>query len=123
MKARTLIAVAIAAALPLGAAIAADNDQYGKEKDKSTMHDSNFKKLDANADVRISQAEAAADSAIVFSRADSNGDGYLDNDEWKASSKDSNKPQPQSMPSDSTTPTEPTEPASTPPPDTETPRQ
>jgi len=127
MKAsRTVIAVAIAAALPLGAAIAADNDQYGKEKDKSTMQDSNFKKLDANADGRISQAEAAADSTIVFSSADSNGDGYLDNDEWKANSKGSNKPQPQSMPSDSTAPTEPTEPtepAGTPPPDTETPRQ
>jgi hypothetical protein len=59
----------------------------------------------------------------VFSRADSNGDGYLDNDEWKASAKGSSKPQPQSMPSDSTTPTEPTDSASTPPPDTETPRQ
>ena len=77
-------------------------------------------------DGRISQAEAAADSTIVFSSADSNGDGYLDNDEWKASSKGSAKPQPQSMPSDSTAPaepTEPTEPAGTPPPDTETPRQ
>ena len=127
MKAsRTVIAVAIAAALPLGTAMAADNDQYGKEKDKSTMHDSSFKKLDANGDGRISQAEAAADSTIVFSSADSNGDGYLDNDEWKASSKGSAKPQPQSMPSDSTAPaepTEPTEPAGTPPPDTETPRQ
>ena len=93
MKAsRTLIAVAIAAALPLGAAVAADNDQYGKEKDKSMMPDSSFKKLDANGDGRISQAEAAADSTIVFSTADANGDGYLDNDEWKASTKGSAKP-------------------------------
>ena len=116
MKAsKTVIAVAIAALMPLGAAVAADNDQYGKDKDKSTMPDSGFKKLDANDDGRISQAEAAADSTIVFSSADSNGDGYLDSDEWKASAKGSNKPQPQSMPSDSTAPTaaadEPSEPA------------
>ena len=131
MKAsRTSIAVAIAAVLPLGAAIAADNDQYGK--DKSTMHDSSFKKLDTNGDGRISQTEAAADSSIVFSSADANGDGYLDDSEWKASMKGSKEPKPQSMPSDptepapSTTPPDTTTPptdTTTPPPDTETPRQ
>ena len=47
MKARILIATAAAALLPLAAAVAADNDQYGKEKDKSTMPDSAFKKLDS----------------------------------------------------------------------------
>lgn len=114
MKARILIATA--ALLPLAAAVAADNE-YGK--DKSTMPDAAFKKLDANADGRISQAEAAADSTIVFTSADANGDGYLDSAEWKASSKGkgSTSPTPQSEPS----PTE--EPATTPPPDTETPRQ
>ena len=132
MKAsRTLIAAAIAAVLPLGAAIAADNDQYGS-KDKSTMHDSSFKKLDTNGDGRISQAEAAADSSVVFSSADANGDGYLDNDEWKSSKKGSKKPRQQSMPSDptepapSTTPPDSTTPppdTTSPPPDTETPRQ
>ena len=70
MKARILIATA--ALLPLAAAVAADNE-YGK--DKSTMPDAAFKKLDANADGRISQAEAAADSTIVFTSADANGDG------------------------------------------------
>ncbi len=49
------------------------------------MPDSTFKKLDTNGDGRISQAEAAADSTIVFSTADANGDGYLDSAEWKAS--------------------------------------
>ena len=92
------------------------------------MPDASFKKLDTNEDGRISQAEAAADSTIVFSSADTNGDGYLDSAEWKASSKsDRHKPQsPQSMPSgepggirrsDTAPPTD------TPPPDTETPRQ
>src|SRR5688572_32504614 len=122
MKARkTMIALAIASLIPLGAAVAGDNDQYGG-KDKS--HASNFKKLDTNKDGRISQAEAAVDSTIVFSTADANGDGYLDTDEWKASAKSgSSKPQ-------STTPSEPdsampesTEPTGQPAPDTETPRQ
>jgi hypothetical protein len=119
MKARILIATAAAALLPLAVAVAADNDQYGKEKDKSMMPDTAFKKLDANGDGRISKAEAAADSTIVFSSADANGDGYLDSAEWKASTsgKGATSPTPQSEPS----PTE--EPATTPPPDTETPRQ
>lgn len=130
MKAKpTLIAAAIAALLPLGVTVAADNDQYGKEKDQASMPDSSFKKLDTNGDGRISQAEAAADSTVVFSSADSNGDGYLDSSEWKASTKsDMKKPQsPQSMPSGEPGGTPPTDTApptdKTPPPDTETPRQ
>ena len=93
----------------------------------------NFKKLDTNKDGRISQAEAAVDSSIVFSSADTNGDGYLDSDEWKAASKGSNTPQsqPQSQPSDTPDTTSPPSsdmPRSVPPsgdrsPDTETPRQ
>lgn len=128
---KTLIAAAVVALIPLGtAAIAGDND-YGS-KDKAGAGAS-FKKLDANKDGRISQAEAAADTTIVFSSADTNGDGYLDNDEWKAAQKGSSEPQPQSMPSqgtppESSTPPETTAPDSTvtpgsQPPDTETPRQ
>jgi hypothetical protein len=121
MKAsRILIATTAAALLPLAAAVAGDNDQYGKEKDKSMMPDTVFKKLDSNGDGRISQAEAAADSTIVFTTADANGDGYLDSAEWKASTKGSTSPTPQSAP---TSPAAPEEPATTPPPDTETPRQ
>jgi hypothetical protein len=120
MKARIIIAMAASALLPLAAASAADNDQYGKDKDKSMMPDSAFKKLDANGDGRISQAEAAADSTIVFSSADANGDGYLDSAEWKASTKGATtSPTPQSTP----TPAEEPAPSTTPPPDTETPRQ
>jgi len=129
MKTRnTLIAVAVAALIPLGAAVA--GDQYGKDSDKS-MSGSSFKKLDTNKDGKISQAEAAVDSTIVFSTADANGDGYLDNAEWKAAAKSgSSKPQSQSeptydqsspAPSDSTVPSP--EPSSSPQPDTETPRQ
>jgi hypothetical protein len=132
MKAsKTLIAVAVAALIPLGAAVAGDNDQYGS-KDKSMSH-SSFKKLDANKDGKISQAEAAADSTIVFSTADTNGDGYLDNDEWKASAKsgsskpqsDSSRPQSESSAPATSDPSMPqgTEPSGQPAPDTETPRQ
>jgi hypothetical protein len=125
MKAnRTLIAAAVAALIPLGAAIAADNDQYG-DKDKSGMPDSSFKKLDTNKDGRISQAEAAADTTVVFSTADANGDGYLDSAEWKASAKgSSNKPQ-SDMPSSphQEQVIKPEGTTATPSPDTETPRQ
>jgi|SRR5678815_3816105 hypothetical protein len=124
MKSRNLkIALAVAALIPLGVAVA--GDQYGSKSDKTAGE--SFKKLDTNKDGRISQAEAAVDSTIVFSTADVNGDGYLDSDEWKAAAKGSNKPQSQSQdssapssempqgtpPADTTTPT----------PDTETPRQ
>ena len=120
MKARkTMIAVAIAALIPLGAAVAGDNDQYGS-KDKTGS--SSFKKLDTNKDGKISQAEAAVDSTIVFSTADANGDGYLDTDEWKASAK-SGSSKPQSSPSPDSTMPEGTEPTGQPAPDTETPRQ
>jgi len=119
MKAsKTLIAAAIAALIPLGAAVAADNG-YG-EKDKAPS----FDKLDTNHDGRISQTEAAADSQIVFSSADANGDGYIDSKEFKAASKKgSASPAPQS---ESTPPADPSmqQPSTTTPqPDTETPRQ
>lgn len=122
---KTLIAVAVAALIPLGAAaVAGDNDQYGG-KDKSMSH-SSFKKLDTNKDGRISQAEAAADSTIMFSSADTNGDGYLDSDEWKANARSgSSKPQSESSAPATSDPDMPqnTEPAGQPAPDTETPRQ
>ena len=137
MKARkTLIAMAVATLIPLGAAVAGDNDQYGS-KDKSMSHAS-FKKLDTNKDGRISQAEAAADSTIMFSTADTNGDGYLDKDELKASeSAGSTGNQQQSTPSsqspESSSPssdssmdpnqTQGAQPSGQPAPDTETPRQ
>jgi len=51
--------------------------------------------LDANRDGRISREEAATDSKIVFSTADKNGDGYLDNSEYsnRDMSNDSSMPE------------------------------
>jgi hypothetical protein len=83
-----------------------------------------FDTLDANRDGRISQVEASADTTIVFTSADKNGDGYLDKSEWKGKDKSGTTPtpQPQSMPeSTDTVPQSP--PESEPTPDTETPRQ
>ena len=125
---KTLVAVAIAALIPLaGTAIAGD-------KDKSHSG-TTFDTLDTNRDGRISQAEASADVNIVFSTADANADGYLDNAEFKkarkAKSGDYPSPsqpqsQPQSqMPADSTGQPDTNAPdqSAAPPVDTETPRQ
>jgi hypothetical protein len=121
---KTLIVLAVTALLPLGAAVAAD--QYGS-KEKTGMGMS-FDKLDTNRDGKISQAEAAADTDLVFSTADANGDGYLDKSEWRKhekAEKGSTSPTPQSSPAPTTDPSVPpssqsSEPA---PSDTETPRQ
>jgi len=124
MKARRYltVAAAVAALIPLGVAVAGDNDQYKNDKSAGVS----FKKLDTNKDGRISQAEAAVDSTVVFSSADLNGDGYLDSEEWLAAKKGSNQPQSQSQ--DTTAPSSDL-PQGTPPPAdastpaTETPRQ
>jgi hypothetical protein len=114
---RTVIAVAIAALIPLGAAVAGD-------KDKTGYAGASFDTLDTNRDGKVSQAEAAADATIVFSSADANGDGYLDKSEWKNRAKGTTSPTPQSTP-ETTDPAMPQgdQPASEPKPDTETPRQ
>lgn len=122
---KTLIVIAAATLIPLGAAVA------GEGKDKSGSMGPSFDTLDANRDGRISQAEAASDTTVVFSTADKNGDGYLDKSEWRAHLKSgsSTQPQPQSMPqtttpdSSTTDSTIPEPSASEPKPDTETPRQ
>ncbi|MEO8019516.1 MAG: EF-hand domain-containing protein [Pseudomonadota bacterium] len=116
---KTLIALSAAALLPLGMAVAAEG-QYAKDK-AGTMEPS-FDKLDTNRDGKISQAEASADTNLVFSSADANGDGYVDKSEWKNRQKGSTSPAPQSLPDPSTDPVAPqsSEPA---PADTETPRQ
>jgi len=117
---KTLIAVALAAVIPLGVAVA--GDQYGKDKDKMGTMSPAFDKLDTNRDGRISQAEASVDTNIVFTNADANGDGYLDKSEWKKQEKGSTSPTPQSAPEPTSDPTVPQ--ASDPAPaDTETPRQ
>ena len=116
------VAAAVAAMIPLGVAVAGDKDQYGADKSAGVS----FKKLDTNKDGRISQAEAAADSTVVFSSADLNGDGYLDSEEWLAAKKGSNQPQSQSQDTpapSSDLPQGTPPPADTSAPDTETPPQ
>ena len=48
-----------------------------------------FETLDANKDGRISMPEASVDPELVegFSKADKNGDGYLDNSEYNQRTK------------------------------------
>ena len=123
MKASTTsIVIALAAMIPLGAAMA--GDEYGNQTGKAAKPAS-FDTLDTNHDGRISQAEAAVDSKLVFSTADANGDGYLSKAEWQASMKGSASPAPQSAPATPADPGMPqaTGPSSTPQPDTETPRR
>jgi EF hand len=127
----TLIAAAAAALVPLaGTAVAAEH---------GTKSGASFDTLDTNRDGRISRAEASADANIVFAQADANGDGYLDTMEYSdaqkmrsgdSNSNDTTSPQPQSdsqYPSDAsgqqTEPVDPQSPETTPPTDTETPRQ
>jgi Ca2+-binding EF-hand superfamily protein len=79
---------AVVALIPL-AGIAAPDDTKGNTKAmaKSTTDQAvSFDALDANKDGRISMPEASADPTIVeaFSTADKNGDGYLDNAEFKS---------------------------------------
>jgi hypothetical protein len=122
---KTLVALAVAALLPLGAAVA------GEGKDKSGSMGPSFDTLDTNRDGRISQAEAGVDASLVFSSADKNGDGYLDKSEWKSRDKSGTTPQPQSQSQplpdqatpDTTEPVPGESPATEPRPDTETPRQ
>ena len=76
---KSLIAAAVIATLPL-AAFAGDKDKTVTPVGAATS--AQFDTLDMNRDGRISPAEAASDSKIVFSTADKNGDGYLDNSEY-----------------------------------------
>lgn len=69
----SIIVAAVVATLPLAT--------FAGEKDK-TAASSQFSALDTDRDGRLSPAEAANDTKIVFTTADKNGDGYLDTDEY-----------------------------------------
>ena len=79
---KSIIAVAVAVTLPL-VAFAGDKDKTGAAKGKTS---SQFSALDADRDGRLSPAEAAKDTKVVFSTADKNGDGYLDASEYSSTS-------------------------------------
>jgi hypothetical protein len=76
---QSLIAAALVVALPLSV-IAGDKDKTPAPM--GTTASAQFATLDTNRDGRISQAEAASDSKIVFSTADKNGDGFIDSGEF-----------------------------------------
>jgi opacity protein-like surface antigen len=77
---KTLLAAALAAAIPL-ASFAAESQ---KPPATPAGQSGSFDTLDSNKDGRISMPEASADPKLVesFSSADKNGDGYLDNAEY-----------------------------------------
>jgi hypothetical protein len=75
----SLIAVAVAALLPL-AAFAGDKDKTPAPL--GSVASAEFNKLDTNQDSRISRNEAASDSKLVFETADKNADGYIDSNEY-----------------------------------------
>jgi hypothetical protein len=76
---RSMIVAALFAVLPVSV-FAGDKDKNVTPMDTPTS--AQFDQLDMNRDGRISPAEAASDAKIVFSTADKNGDGYLDNNEY-----------------------------------------
>jgi hypothetical protein len=107
-----MIVVAVAALLPIaGAAVAGEGDKM--------KQGAKFDTLDTNRDGKISKSEAAADSTIVFTSADANGDGYLDASEYSKAHKSTDSgQQPYSSPE-----APPRDLSEAPPADTETPRQ
>jgi EF hand domain-containing protein len=79
-----LLAAALIASIPLAGVTAEGN----KTPPATPAGQSGtFETLDANKDGRISMPEASADPRLVeiFSTADKNGDGYLDNAEFDSS--------------------------------------
>jgi len=91
---KSLIAAAAVVVLPL-AAFAGDKDKT--QAPMGTVASAQFDTLDTNRDGRISPTEAAIDAKIVFSTADKNGDGYLDNSEYSHRDR-SKEPMPEKAP-------------------------
>ena len=92
---KSLIAAAVIAVLPLSA-FAGDKDKT--QAPMGTVASAQFDTLDINRDGRISRQEAATDSKIVFSTADKNGDGYLDNSEYSHRDKSNDTTMPERTP-------------------------
>jgi hypothetical protein len=93
---RLMIAGAVAAVLPLTAAIAqtppappAETPQQEQPRQGAT-----FESLDINSDGRISKDEAAANKAVTeqFSLYDKNGDGFIEKSEVTSANTSSGEP-------------------------------
>jgi len=76
---KSMIAATLIAVLPLSA-LAGDKDKT--QAPMGTAASAQFDTLDTNRDGRLSPVEASTDAKIVFTAADKNGDGYLDNAEY-----------------------------------------
>jgi hypothetical protein len=76
---KSMIAASLFVVLPVSV-FAGDKDKTVTPMDAATS--AQFDQLDMNRDGRISPTEAASDAKIVFSTADKNADGFLDNSEY-----------------------------------------
>jgi Ca2+-binding EF-hand superfamily protein len=98
MKAtRTLIAGAVAALLPLAAAVAQSPPEQTPPADPATQQTqkgATFESLDTDSDGRISKTEAAANQNVLdqFSRYDKDGNGFIEKSEVTSTNQSSSSP-------------------------------
>jgi Ca2+-binding EF-hand superfamily protein len=82
MKASRLLIAAVAASLPLGAAVAQSPppDQPSQPAPAAQGSAATFESLDTNSDGKISKTEAAANANVLdqFSRYDKDGNGFIE---------------------------------------------
>ena len=83
---RLLIAGAVAALLPLTAAIAQSTPPDPATQPQPTQQGATFESLDTNSDGKISKEEAAANASVTaqFSRYDKDGNGFIEREEVTA---------------------------------------
>ena len=83
---RLLIAGAVAALLPLAAAVAQSPTPEQPAQPAESSGGTTFESLDKDSDGRISKTEAAANPSVTeqFSRYDQNGNGFIEKEEVAA---------------------------------------
>lgn len=96
---RLMIAGAVAAVLPLTAAIAqtptTPPPTESPQQERQQQQGTSFESLDTNSDGRISKEEAASNQAVTeqFSLYDKNGDGFIEKAEVTSANTSSGEPQ------------------------------